>query len=127
MTFSRGLFSGWMHGVDHQQLVSARFGKKRGPFAGTVAAVGRGHVEIEAECDLKPGDGVVFENPGDTDREQGGFLYSVKGNFIGFQRGKLDFTRIPKGARIYKTSDPALDKMLRATFQGAIPVRKRRP
>src|SRR5436190_12587569 len=26
MTFSRGLFSGWMHGVDHQRLVSARFG-----------------------------------------------------------------------------------------------------
>src|SRR5262249_44722622 len=30
MTFSRGLFSGWMHGVNHQQLVHARFGKKRG-------------------------------------------------------------------------------------------------
>ena len=39
MTFSRGLFSGWMHGVDHQQLVGARFAKKRGPFVGSVARV----------------------------------------------------------------------------------------
>src|SRR5271169_1197023 len=32
MTFSRGLYSGWLHGVNHQELVHARFGKKRGPF-----------------------------------------------------------------------------------------------
>ena len=40
MAFSRGLYSGWMHGVNHQELVHARFGKKRGPFAGTIAEVG---------------------------------------------------------------------------------------
>ena len=28
MAFSRGLYSGWMHGVNHQELVHARFGKK---------------------------------------------------------------------------------------------------
>ncbi len=36
MTFSRGLFSGWMHGVDHQRLVNATYGKKRGVLAGRV-------------------------------------------------------------------------------------------
>ena len=35
MTFSRGLFSGWMHGVNHQELVHARFGTKRGPLRRT--------------------------------------------------------------------------------------------
>src|SRR5690606_34711874 len=34
MTFSRGLSSGWVNGVNHQELVPARFGKKRGPFVG---------------------------------------------------------------------------------------------
>ena len=29
MTFSRGLFTGWMHGVDHQRLVGARHGQRR--------------------------------------------------------------------------------------------------
>ncbi len=57
MTFSRGLFTGWMHGVDHQQLVPARFGKKRGPFAGWVATVGSDYVELEARRALAAGDG----------------------------------------------------------------------
>ncbi len=30
MTFSRGLFSGWLHGVNHQQLVNGRCWKKAG-------------------------------------------------------------------------------------------------
>ena len=42
MTFSRGLFSGWMHGVNHQELVGARFGKKRGPLIGKHRARGQG-------------------------------------------------------------------------------------
>ncbi len=127
MTFSRGLYSGWMHGVNHQELVGARFGKKRGPFIGEVLRHATDGVELtEMRVPLKPGDGVVFENPGDTDREQGGFLYAVKGNHIEFQHDKLDFTKIPLGTRIYKTSDPALDKRLRATFQGEIPIRKQR-
>src|SRR5262249_5368535 len=41
MTFSRGLYAGWMHGVNHQELVSARFAKKRGPFVGRIERVGR--------------------------------------------------------------------------------------
>ena len=32
MSFSRGLYSGWLHGIDNQRLVHARFGKKRGVF-----------------------------------------------------------------------------------------------
>jgi putative protease len=33
MTFSRGLFSGWMHGVDHQKLVGAGSEKSEGPLS----------------------------------------------------------------------------------------------
>jgi hypothetical protein len=45
MTFSRGLYQGWMHGVNHQELVGARFGKKRGAFVGLVSACTHNHVE----------------------------------------------------------------------------------
>ena len=48
MTFSRGLYSGWLHGVNHQELVRARFGKKRGPFVGAIRRVGADHVEVDA-------------------------------------------------------------------------------
>lgn len=125
MAFSRGLFSGWLHGVNHQKFVSARFGTKRGPLVGRVRHVGAAWVEIEpTEIPLKPGDGVVFENPADTDHEQGGRLYAVHGSRLEFQRGKIRFEQIPVGARVFKTSDPALDKRLRRSFEGDIPIRK---
>ena len=47
MTFSRGLFSGWLHGVNHQRLVNGRCGKKRGPFVGFVRRVGKDFVELD--------------------------------------------------------------------------------
>jgi putative protease len=125
MTFSRGLFSGWMHGVNHQQLVGARFGKKRGPLLGAVARTARDAVELDSLLvDLAPGDGVVFENPADTNSEQGGRVYAVRDRRLEFEHGRLDLSRITAGTRVFKTDDPRLNKRLRQTYQGAIPVRK---
>lgn len=125
MTFSRGLFSGWMHGVDHQRLVGARFGKKRGPFVGRVMEVSRdGAVLDELQIPLQPGDGVVFDTGEDTNAEQGGFLYGVSSRRLEFQHGKINWDRIPLGTRVWKTSDPVLEKRLRATFKGTLPLRK---
>lgn len=127
MTFSRGLFSGWMHGVDHQQLVSGRFGKKRGPFAGRIERVGRDHIELSSEIELKPGDGVVFDTGGDTNAEQGGRIYEVRGTRLFFERGKIDFNRLKAGDRVWKTDDPALNKRLQQSFAGRIEPRRRTP
>ena len=130
MTFSRGLFPGWMHGVNHQELVHGRFGKKRGPLAGVIARSGPDHVELREVplVPLLPGDGVVFEvSGGDTDKEQGGRLYEVRANGrrLFFERGKIDFAAIPPGARVWKTSDPRLDARLRASFAKDPPPRRR--
>lgn len=128
MTFSRGLFTGWMHGVDHQRLVGARYGKKRGPYVGRVHAVGRDWVELDrAGAQLKPGDGVVFDTGGDTESEQGGRVFEMSGSRLNFQHGKLDFAQIKPGARVWKTSDQALDSRLRGTFEGDIPPRQTTP
>ncbi|MEQ1850738.1 MAG: DUF3656 domain-containing protein [Chthoniobacteraceae bacterium] len=124
MTFSRGLFTGWMHGVDHQRLVSARFGKKRGPLAGRIVSVGRDHVELEPEVALKPGDGVVFDTGGDTNAEQGGRIYQIKGGRLFFEHGKIDFDRVKPGDRVWKTDDPALSRQLQQSFTGRIEVRR---
>ncbi len=121
MTFSRGLYSGWIHGVNHQELVGARFGKKRGAYVGRVSLTGRDHVVIDAPAvPLKPGDGVVFDTGGDTDHEQGGRIFELRGNKISFKHGKLDFTAIPPGARIWKTDDPSLNRELRKSYAGKI-------
>jgi len=135
MTFSRGLFTGWLHGVDHQKLVGAEFGKKRGILLGTVRAVGRNYIEIENRKSLqptqsdgqafkiehaKPGDGVVFENLADTNHEQGGRIYAVTGNRLTFEQGRLDPDKIAVGTRVWKTSDPALERELKKSWQARI-------
>jgi len=117
MTFSRGLFSGWLHGVDHQRLVHARFGTKRGPFAGVIARVGPDFVEFTPQAPLKPGDGVVFETGLNPDDEQGGRIYEIRGERLFFQRGKIDFRLLRPGHRVWKNSDPALERDMRRSFE----------
>jgi putative protease len=130
MTFSRGLYSGWMHGVNHQELVGARFGKKRGVLLGTIARVGRDHVEITSSDatlrNLKPGDGIVFDTGGDTNAEQGGRIFQIEGRRLSFEHGRIDFGRLKVGDRIWKTDDPALTRELRTTFAGRISARSDR-
>jgi putative protease len=124
MAFSRGLSTGWMHGVNHQELVPARFGKKRGAFVGRVAEVAPDQVTLAGlETPVKPGDGLVFDQGGDTDREQGGRVFRVEGRRIHFGRGMLDFRRLEPGDRVWKTDDPHLDAELRKSFAGKIAPR----
>ena len=127
MTFSRGLFTGWVNGVDHQRLVPARSGKKRGPFAGTITRVRDADesVEFDAAIPLKPGDGIVFDTGGDTNAEQGGRIYQIKGHRYFFEHGRLDFSRIKPGDRVWKTDDPALNKRLQQSYAGRIEPRRR--
>ncbi len=121
MTFSRGLSTGWMHGVNHQELVGARFGKKRGAFVGRVAETARDHVSVkDFEVPVRPGDGVVFDTGGDTDREQGGRVYEVRGNQLFFEHGHIDFGKIPSDTRVWKTDDPALNRELRKSYAGKL-------
>ena len=126
MTFSRGQFSGWLHGVDHQQLVHARFGKKRGVLVGRVAIVGADWVELDALPDppLAPGEGLVFDEGRDTEHEQGGRLYEIRGRRHFFGHGKIDFSRVQVGARIWKTDDPKLTAAIRASFARDRPPRR---
>jgi putative protease len=121
MTFSRGLYTGWMHGVNHQELVGARFGKKRGPFVGFVIEAIRDAVRIDSQIPLAPGDGVVFDTGGDTNHEQGGRIFSIADGWLRFEPGKLDPNRIPPGTRVWKTDDPQLRKALRRTWKGRLP------
>jgi putative protease len=123
MTFSRGLFSGWFHGVDHQQLVHARFGKKRGPLAGRIARTGPDWVELENSLvALSPGDGVVIDRGTDTEKEPGGFLFGVEGNRLLFRRGSMPSDTAKPGDQVWKTRDPQLEKQLKAERSKDIPA-----
>jgi putative protease len=130
MAFSRGLYPGWMHGVNHQELVHARFGKKRGAFVGAVTATGRDFLEVKMGTPVRPGDGVVIDTGADTDREQGGRVYEVTARpggtvRLAFEHGKIDFARVQAGHRIWKTDDPQLNRELRKSWAGELPKARR--
>lgn len=118
MAFSRGLHSGWLNGIDNKKLVHARFGKKRGAFVGKVKQVGKDWVEVSGDTPLRNGDGIVFDTGGNTEYEQGGRIYEVKGRRLFLKRGKVDFSKVRSGDRVWKTDDPALNSALRQTWKG---------
>jgi len=78
---------------------------------------------------LKPGDGVVFDA---GDRRERGRWPGVHngttraGDTAGIRARRLEYDRIHTGDRLWKTSDPELDKRLRQTFAGD-KIRHQRP
>ncbi|MFA6289304.1 MAG: U32 family peptidase [Opitutaceae bacterium] len=128
MTFSRGLYTGWFRGIQNQELAHGRFGTKRGVLLGKVTRVGDDHVAIVLESALKPGDGVVFDAGNHAAGEEGGRVYQVEPQrsrdgqpaetVLRFGHGDLNFRRIKPGNLLWKNNDPALDRELRATYEG---------
>ncbi|NMF60583.1 U32 family peptidase [Pseudanabaena yagii] len=126
MAFSRGLYTGWLDGIDNQALVHARFGKKRGVYLGEITEIRDGRdkqVVLRLQAPLKAGDGVVFDAGKPADREEGGRIYAVncselrgKDTIVTFGRRDVDLRRVRVGDLLWKTNDPELDKQLRQTY-----------
>ena len=122
MGFSRGLYTGWFRGVNNQELAHARFGTKRGVFLGRGTRVVNGTVTLQLEGPAKPGDGIVFDAGHPDQKEEGGRIYQLDthqaDSVLRFGDGDIDFSRVHVGDRVWKTNDPALDRRVRATFEG---------
>ena len=130
MAFSRGLHTGWFRGINNQELVHARFGKKRGVLLGEVSRVERERVRLTLQAPLKAGDGVVFDCGHPELDEEGGRVFAVHQRTPGisaeevaltFMPDAVDFSRVHVGDKVWKTSDPELDRRLRQTFAGEQP------
>jgi U32 family peptidase len=128
MAFSRGLYTGWFEGINNQALVHARFGKKRGVYLGEVTRVypDREAISIDPIAPIKAGDGIVFDCGHPEDREEGGRVYEVFAGdrsevMLTFGRGMVNFRQVYIGDKVWKTSDPELDKQVRQTYAGDVP------
>ncbi|QSJ19484.1 U32 family peptidase [Nostoc sp. UHCC 0702] len=125
MAFSRGLYTGWFAGINNQQLVHAHFGKKRGVYLGEVTRIRNEQITVRLEAPVKPGDGIVFDCGHPEAKEEGGRVYGVvhkgKEALLTFGRSDLNLRRLHVGDKVWKTSDPELDKQLRQSFAGDNP------
>lgn len=131
MAFSRGLATGWLRGIDNQELVHARFGKKRGVYLGEVVDVRRASVLVRLQAPVVPGDGVGFDAGRPEDGEVGGRVFAVHEAAAAepgarlvelvFGRDHLDLGRVHSGDRVWKTSDPELSRAWRQSWAGPGP------
>jgi putative protease len=128
--FSRGLSTGFLDGVNHQRLVPGRFPKSRGRRYGHVVGRTSNGLILEPDPqsagrpspipDLKPGDGLVFDE-GHPDRDElGGRIYAIKPQSKGrvlIEMGReIRVMDVAIGAIVWKTDDPAARKRLEQTF-----------
>src|SRR4051794_12742398 len=123
-TFSRGFTHGFLSGVNHQELVAARFPKSRGTRVGHVARVAEHSVVIDLDrgnMTLKPGDGIVFDEGHPDQDEQGGRIFAVTAMGkrqieIELRRGEVNLHALSPGAIVWKTDDPAIRRRLEHSF-----------
>lgn len=134
MTFSRGLTTGWLAGTNHPYLTHGKFGKKRGPFLGTIVEAQNGWIRLDTPPSkqvppLKAGDGIVFDAGENRDLEQGASIWKIENDRIIFHRtfSGINFDRIRPGVTLYKTSDPVLESSIRKFWQNAKPKLHKTP
>ncbi len=125
-SYSRGFYSGWFHGVNHQKLVEGTFSSHRGFEFGKILRVSGSSLEVELTEEIfqqglktdfvKPGDGIlwVYKDHKGQSAEKGGFVFSVKP--LSERRFELEFSRELEmdghylGARVFYNHDKDLKK-----------------
>lgn len=125
-TYSRGFFSGWLHGVNHQKLVEGTYSAHRGFEFAKIVKIGKNSFVVELNEDvlsqnlktdfIHAGDGIlwVFANSSGEMQERGGFVFATKK--ISARQIELEFSRdilIQEnciGARVFYNHDKDLKK-----------------
>jgi putative protease len=121
ITYSRGFFSGWLDGVDHQKLVDGTYGSNRGLKVGQVLEIKKNAIVIGSDIAIKKGDGVLFTSVNkERTFEIGTKVYEV----FPFRNGRFelrfskdfDVTKVNLGNNVYLNSSPTLTKELTKSF-----------
>ena len=113
-TYSRGFFSGWLHGVDHQRLVDGTFSAHRGIELGTIKEVKKKTFSIETKLELKAGMGLLIVGHD----EVGSKIFEAKklGRDTEVELVQKSIA-LKKGFKVYLNSDESLDKELKKGWQ----------
>jgi putative protease len=121
--YSRGFFSGWMHGVNHQRLVDGRFGSHHGLEIGKVITLSERWIEVESIEAILPGDGLLFLIPGAKERSGASVYESTRVNSGSHSMvWRITFSNdfpvqsIKVGASVFINSSPSLEHELGKTF-----------
>ena len=108
-TYSRGFFSGWLNGVDHQRLVDGTFSAHRGLEIGTIKEIKKKTVMIDSTRALTAGMGLLFAGK----EEVGSKIFTVQRIGKSFEVELLQKDlKLEKGMKVYLNSNEAQAKDL---------------
>lgn len=116
--YSRGFFSGWLDGVNHQKLVDPRISSHHGIPLGEVLRVGKDGVLVGSIEPVVAGDGVVFRRFSDG-LAVGATVHTAARERMGW---RLTFDRafplqhVVPGMEAFLNSSPRLGAELRGSF-----------
>jgi putative protease len=113
-TYSRGFFTGWLNGVDHQNLVDGTYSAHRGLAIGTIKELKKKALVIETSSELEAGMGLLFAGKD----EIGSKIFSAQkiGKFFEVEllQKNLD---LKVGMKVYLNSDEKLERELQKGWQ----------
>jgi putative protease len=120
-TYSRGFFSGWLHGVDHQKLVDGTFSAHRGLYLGEVKSVSKGRFTLNSETDLRAQMGLLIVGK----EEMGSKIFAVKKSGKEYEVEPLQKNlEIQKGQKVYLNSNETLGRELQRNWQSREHMKK---
>lgn len=113
-TYSRGFFTGWLKGVDHQNLVDATYSAHRGLAVGTIREVRKKTIILDSSTELKAGQGLLFVGK----EEIGAKIFQVGRSGGSWEVELLQKNLLLiKGMQVYLNSDETLDRELQKGWQ----------
>ncbi|MCO5166735.1 MAG: U32 family peptidase [Planctomycetes bacterium] len=139
--YSRGPSPGFLAGADHQRILDGTYPRHRGVRLGRVVRVdpARNAVLVALDEEVKRGDGLLLAGGDPEAPEPGGRAarLEVAGRevdrapagataWVEFERRSCDVAEAPPAATVWRTSDPELERRLRASFEGEAPRRRAR-
>jgi len=126
VAYSRGFFSGWLHGVDHQNLVDGTFSSHRGLKIGQVEKILNKSFIVKflsssLDINLKSGDGLLIaHHTYSRDQELGGKIYEIKplenNRFEIFFSKDFPLKKILNNSFVYKNHDHGIKELVEKTM-----------
>ena len=113
-TYSRGFFTGWLKGVDHQNLVDGTYSAHRGLEIGVIKEIRKKTILIDSNYDLAAGMGLLFAGK----EEVGSKIFTVQkiGKMFEVELLGKELSLV-KGMKVYMNSHEGLNKELQKGWQ----------
>jgi putative protease len=123
ISFSRDFFSGWLNGVNHNELVGGRYSSHRGLKTGHALSIKKDKkyptVKVFSSLTIHPGDGLFFV---DTNEQM---LFAARAYdvekldsdtyMVNFEKGS-DLSKLSARSLMYINRSPARDKLLQQSY-----------